>query len=180
MAIKLARKAAYILRVGRNKYKTSMATTRNNIRKDHGREATTVELVEEMYREWQIGGGKTSKLHNEDNDCRVKTVLTSQNAHQTKKKKCYNCGPEDHMRNKCPPLKHGNKEEKKPSKGVHKFNDFCNLCGKRGHREKDCWNKYPEKRKQKNKAAISIEQDIIVLTIEVPRWDLNQRNKKDE
>ena len=45
------KKAAFVLRIGRNEYATSMATTGNNVRKREYREATAKELVEEMYRE---------------------------------------------------------------------------------------------------------------------------------
>ena len=49
MMIEASKKAAYILRIGRNKYKTSMATTGNNIRKAESQEATAAKLVAEMY-----------------------------------------------------------------------------------------------------------------------------------
>ena len=56
------KRAAFVLRTGRNEYATSMAATGNNVRKRESREVTAKDLVEEMYREWQIKGGKPSKL----------------------------------------------------------------------------------------------------------------------
>ena len=46
------KKVALVLRMGRNEYATSMATTGNNVRKRESCEATTKELVEEMHRKW--------------------------------------------------------------------------------------------------------------------------------
>ena len=163
------KKAAFILQIGRDEYKTSMATTGNNTRTAHSQEATAKELVEEMYREWQIKGGKPSKLRNNDSNCRVETMLTSHNTSQIKKRRCYNCGSEEHLRNKCPLLKHGNNKERSHGKGLHKFNGFCNFFGKKGHTEDQCWNKHPEKRKHKNKTGASVEQDIIFFVIEGSR-----------
>ena len=55
------KKAGFVLRIGQDEYATSMATAGNNVRKREYREATAKELVEEMYREWRIRGGKPSK-----------------------------------------------------------------------------------------------------------------------
>ena len=52
LTIPETKKAAFVLRIGKNEYKTSMATTGNNIRRRADREATAKELIEEMYREW--------------------------------------------------------------------------------------------------------------------------------
>ena len=72
-----------------------MATTGNNVRKREYREATAKELVEEMYREWQIRGGKPSKLLDAEPNQKVKTVLSSQQSNK-RSKDCYNCGSKDH------------------------------------------------------------------------------------
>ena len=105
LTINASKKAAFVLRIGRNKYKTSMATTENNARNRNSRKATAKELVEEMYREWQIGGGKPSKLCNNDSTRKVEMVLASQTI---PKKVCYNFGSDKHVRNKCPHLNCGN------------------------------------------------------------------------
>ena len=64
--------AVHVLRIGRNEYKTSMAVTSNNIRKNDSCRATTVELVKEIHQEWQIRGAKNSKKYDDDSDQRVK------------------------------------------------------------------------------------------------------------
>ena len=46
------KKAAFVLRIGRQKYASSMVTTGNSVRKGKTREATAKELAEEIYREW--------------------------------------------------------------------------------------------------------------------------------
>ena len=65
----------------------SMATTGNNVRKRESREAAVKELVEEMYREWQIRGGNPSKSRDEESNQKVERVLSNQqNIQQTNKK----------------------------------------------------------------------------------------------
>ena len=56
------------------------------------------------------------------------------------------------------------------------FNGYCNHCGKKGHKEKDCWSKHPNLKK--NRQGASVETDIIVSIIE--RSDSNEQKFKAE
>ena len=50
----MTKKAVCVLRIDKNEYKPSINTPEYDTRKADGQEATTTELVEEMYQEWQI------------------------------------------------------------------------------------------------------------------------------
>ena len=71
------------------------------------------------------------------------TRTNQQKLHNTKKfgGKCYNCGETCHKGSYCPNEKKGNQKDN----GRAKFNGNGNLCGKKGHKEVDCWAN-PEKR----------------------------------
>ena len=94
-------KAGFVLRIGRDDYATSMATTGNNVGKRESREATAKELVQEMYREWQIRGGKPSKSRDDELNRKAETVLSSRQSNK-RSKYCYNCGSKYHRRNDFP------------------------------------------------------------------------------
>ena len=72
-------------------------------------------VLEEMYREWRIRGGKPSKSRDDEPNRKVKTVLSNTNmSNQQNNKKsndCYNCGSKDHRRNKCPLLQRETKKD---------------------------------------------------------------------
>ncbi len=92
-------------------------------KKSEGKTCTSKHIMDEMWKQWRIKGGKKKSEENSDNEEETLLVKTDCKKTQGKGKKKGKTDPKD------------------PKK---KETCTCNHCQKQGHIKNDCWKKHPE------------------------------------
>ena len=154
-----------------------MATIGNNARKRESQEATAKELVEEVYREWQIRGGNprnremTNPTEKPRQYCLVDKAMKEARIATIVGQRIIDGTSASFYKKET-----RNREVTMTRRFGHSTDTVCNHCGKKGHQEKDCWIKHPHLKK--NRQGASVETDIIVSIIE--QGDSNEQNFEAE
>ena len=144
-AIGESKKRAIVIRLCKKEYGNMIAMT-DMLHKASGqpRVATSDELVEELFKQWRLTGGKTSVKGSDNDDFATETALN--NVPTKSPITCYNCGKPGHKANVCrAPKKDGAGRGGRGGRGGggrgnggrHSKKE-CNHCGKVGHIEAEC------------------------------------------
>jgi hypothetical protein len=120
-----SKKIAQLICLGGNKYGTIISVTQM-CKRSEGKTCTSKHIVDKMWMQWQIKGGK--KEGKEDNKEEASLAKTDGKRNKGKGKK-------------------GDKDDQKVPK--KKETCTCNHCQRKGHIEKDCREKHPEKMPEK-------------------------------
>jgi hypothetical protein len=149
-----SKKIAQLICLGGYEYGTIISVTQM-CNRNEGKTCMSKHLVYKMWKKWQIKGGKEEGEENLNNEEEEASLAKTDD----KKKK----GKD----------KKGNKDkDTKDSK--KKETCTCNHCQKKGHIEKDCWEKHPEKMPEKfqkikdvktEKAGASVKEDEHLLSL---------------
>ena len=115
-------------------------------KKTEGVTCTAKDIVDEMWKQWRVKGGKERSEENSDDEEEASLVKTD-----TKQK--------------------GKKKDPKKKETC-----TCNHCQKKGHIEANCWQKYPSKRPEKfakkkdaktEKAVAAVEEEHLLSLVDV-------------
>jgi hypothetical protein len=144
------KKVAQLIRLGGNKYGTVITVTQM-CKKSEKVTCTAKHIVDEMWKQWQIEGGKEKGKENADNE--EETTLSK---------------VDDKVKGKGKGSLKG-----KDDRGKKKETRTCNFHGLKGHIEVNCWKKdplqIPEKFKGKKteKAGVAVEEEHLLSFINV-------------
>ncbi len=122
-----SKKIAQLICLGGNKYGTIISVTQM-CKRSEGQTCTSKHIVDEMWKQWRIKGGKEEGKEDDKEEASLAKTDGKKNKGKGKK---------------------GNKDDSKDPK--KKETCTCNHCQKKGHIEKDCWEKHPEKMPEKFK-----------------------------
>jgi len=124
------KKVAQLIRLGGKKYGTVITVTQM-CKKSEKVTCTTKHIVEEMWKQWRIEGGKEKGKENaDDEDGTTLSKVDEKNKHKGK-----------------------DRLKEKDDKGKKKETRTCNHCQMKGHIEVNCWKKNPLHSRLRNSQA---------------------------
>jgi hypothetical protein len=144
------KKAAQLIRLGGKKYGTVITVTQM-CKKSEKVTCTAKHIVDEMWKQWQIEGGKEKGEENADDE--DETTLSKVDEKNKGKGK-------DRLKDK-------------DDKGKKKETRTCNHCQMKGHIKVNCWKKNPSlmpekfKGKKTEKAGAAVEEEVLLSHIDV-------------
>jgi hypothetical protein len=143
-----SKKVAQLIRLGGKQYGT-VITVIQMCKKAKGVTCTSKHIVDKMWKQWQVKGGKECGMENYDNEEETSLVKANDKTKGKKKK--------------------GDKDKKKET-------CICKHCQKKGHIEANCWQKDPSKmpehlREKKNartkKATAAVEEEHLLSVVDM-------------
>jgi hypothetical protein len=144
------KKAVQLIRLGGKKYGTVITVTQMCKQSEKVR-CTAKHIVDEMWKQWQIEGGKEKGEENADDE--DETTLSKVDEKNKGKGK--------------------DRSKDKDDKGKKKETRTCNHCQMKGHIEVNCWKKNPSlmpekfKGKKTEKAGAAVEEEVLLSHIDV-------------
>jgi hypothetical protein len=141
------KKVAQLIRLGGKKYETVITVTQM-CKKSKKVTCTTKHIVDEMWKQWRIKGGKEKGEEDEEET----TLLKVDEKVKGKGKDC---------------------SKEKDGKGKKNETSTCNHCGMKGHIKVNCWKKHPSlmpekfKGKKREKAGAAVEEEHLLSFIDV-------------
>jgi len=144
------KKVAQLIRLGGKTYGTFITVTQM-CKKSENVMCTVKHIVDEMWKQWQIDGGKEKGEESADD----KDETTLSKVDEKSKHKGKDCSKE------------------KDNKGKKKETSACNHCQMKGHIEVNCWKKNPSlmpekfKGKKTEKAGAAVQEEVLLSCIDV-------------
>ena len=144
------KKVAQLIRLGGKKYGTVITVTQM-CKKSEKVTCTAKHIVDEMWKQWRIEGGKEKGEENADDE--DETTLSKVDEKSKHKGK--------------------DRSKEKDDKGKKKETRTCNHCQMKGHIEVNCWKKNPSlmpekfKGKKTEKAGAAVEEEVLLSCIDV-------------
>jgi len=144
------KKVVELIHLGGKKYGTVITVTQM-CKKSEKVMCTAKHIVDEMWKQWRIEGGKEKGEENADNE--DETTLSK--VDEKNKNKGKDCSKE------------------KEDKGKKKMTCTCNHCQMKGHIKVNCWKKNPSlmpekfKGKKTEKAGAAVEEEVLLSCIDV-------------
>jgi len=159
-----SKEVAQLIRLGGKEYGTVITVTQM-CKKTEGVTCTSMHIVDEMWKQWRVKGGKECGEENSDDE--EETSLAKTAAKSRGKKE-------------------GDKD--KETDPMKKETRMCNHCQKKGHIEDNCWqkdpSKMPEKFKKKKdakteKAGAVVEEEHLLSFVDMDIEDKDVEYKYD-
>ena len=170
------------MRAGRKNYASTLTTGTQTIVLTAGGKPYAKKLLDLIHQHWRIGGGGAN---GQDNAGATETTLT--NVLGNFNGECYECGVKGHRAHQC--IAEGTSNGGcggcdggggHGGCGGHggnktRFQETCNYCHKKGHKEDACWEKDSNARSRpknyktaKDKEAGAASVEVLVLMVETP------------
>jgi len=149
------KKVAQLIRLGGKKYGTVITVTQM-CKKSEKVTCTAKHIVDEMWKQWRIEGGKEKGEENADDE---EEATLSKVDEKTKSK-----GKD--------------RSKDKDNKGKKKETRTCNHCGMKGHIEVNCWKKNPSlmpekfKNKKTEKSGAAVEEEHLLSFVDANEDDV--------
>ncbi len=170
------KKVEEVLGCAGNKYSRIIVITDGISWIESKRNATALELCKAMRNMWHVKGlnddnKEDDEINNDSMELETSLGTVRDKQSLDGKQKCFNCGKIWHRSAKHPSKKKKIQLEKTGAAAdvsIKKIRSKCSQCSKPGHKEEDCWKKYPHKapsRKSTEALGMFLDEDLFVCNI---------------